>query len=142
MAMNVAEGLLNHAKEGKLNGLRETVNLVRDLKVYLYVGAGRKTVDDPARGGDQACLVEQRGMKKLRKGANLLKTFIDPLDSFPYGCFMGLEVSGFNESIELKLCGSELLAGGIMQLAGDAAALFILQGHQVSGKPAQGLFGW
>src|SRR6266404_3963541 len=54
---------------------------------------------------------------------------------------MGLEVSGFNESIELKLCGSELLAGGIVQLASDAAALFILQGHEISGKPAQGLFG-
>src|SRR5260221_12144524 len=123
--MNVAERLFNQAKEGYLDGLREAAKLWCDFEVHFDLGAFGKTVDDPAGGGDQARFIQQRGMQKLREGANFLETLIDPLGCFRYGFFVGLEISGFNQSIELQLCGGKLLAGGIVQLPGDGTSVLI-----------------
>jgi len=41
----------------------------------------------------------------------------------------------------MELGGGELLAGGVMEFASDAAAFLVLQSHEVSGEAAEGLFG-
>src|ERR1700730_15646360 len=102
MAANVAERFLNYAKEGELNGLGQTADFSGNLKVYFYLGAGRKTFHHPACCGNQAGFVEQRGMQKLRERANFLEALVNPLRSFHYGFFMGLEVSRLDPGIELQ----------------------------------------
>src|SRR4029077_15724973 len=112
--MNVAERLLNDAKNGQLDGLRETANLGSDLKVHCDFGALGKTINHPASGRDQARFVEQRWIQKLRESANLLETFIDPLSGFGDGFFVRFDFAGFDEGIKLKLGGGKFLAGGIV----------------------------
>lgn len=154
MAVNIAETFLHHAEDGQLQFVGQAVEFV-DGQIDLDGGALLQALDIPSQGGAQAEFIEQRRMEQVGSGANFLIQFASEGDGFlDQGANSGADfvrfgvgfgpgfgavlLAGFcGDLIEIHGNGRDDLTGAIVQIAGEAAALFILSGHQADGKFAE-----
>jgi len=143
MALNVGETFLNDAEESDFERLRETleINLSNELRVNATAFA--ETVDVFLEGGDEAEVVEKRGMEEVGKSAD----FAGHLLGEGAGAFERDRRSflprreGLANLSETEIDGKDGLREAVVEFAANAAALVILKLEEASGETVNGALG-
>jgi len=141
VAMDVGQAFLQHAEENELAVARGAIHVVGDIGVNFNAAALGEALQKPSGGGGDASLVEQGRMQEIRGGADFLQGLV------------GESVEIIDEEFEVRgrgfglpnesdghFHGGEGLSGGVVQLAGNLAALIVLQRHEAEGKVAELVF--
>ena len=142
MAVHVGETFLENAEKDEFTIAGRAVHFLGDIAIDVDSAALGETFDEPAGGRGDASFVEQGRVKQVRRGANFLQSSVG----------QGVEV--VDEEMKIGACGVRLmdkgdghfhggegLSGGVVELTGNAASFFVLQGHEANGELAELLLG-
>jgi len=140
--VHVGETLLENAKENEFAVAGWAVHLFGHIAVDLDSATLGETFDEPACGGSDAGLVKQRRVEKVRGGANLLQGSVGQcVEVVDEEEKIGAHGAGLTDEGYGHFHGGEGLSGGVVEFASDAAAFFILQGHEANGELAELILG-
>lgn len=129
MALNVGETLLNDAEESDFERLREAVELGVGEKVGLDAAALGEALGVFLEGGNQAEIIEKRGVEEIGEGADLAGHLLGEGAGFFKGVGGNLIVGRerLADLGEAEIDGEYGLREAIVEFAAEAAALFVLE---------------
>src|SRR5580704_4093514 len=139
MAMDVCQTFLYQAKYGEFHLLGKPSEVGRNIQLDAKPAALLQSFQIQAKCGRKSEFVQHGWVQKISSSAYLLR---ESLDYFP-GIFDRL---GQLRRIAFRLVldsrqshrqHRQILAGAVVQVAGNSPALLVLCGHQSSGKVAQ-----
>ena len=139
MAVDVGEALLNDPENRNFDIGGQAANFGREVHVHLYVTAFGKASCERLNRGHKADFVKKRRVKEMRNRANLLRQLFDKESVLAENVgSLWAELIRLPEShtVVHGECGDDL-SHAIVEVAGDAPALFILCGNQAGGKVAK-----
>jgi len=139
MAMHVGEAFLDDAENGQLGLAREAAEIIGDIDRNIEAAAFVEAASVPGDGFAEAAFVEKRRMEKIRGGANFLAKFSNEFGAvFGFAGENGIDLAGeADDAGEVHAQSSEILAGAVVEFAGDVAAFFVLHLHESLGKLAK-----
>jgi len=143
MALDVGEAFLNDAEEGYFNELRQAAELFGKDKFGLNAAAFAETADIFLERGDKAEFIEQRRMQEIGESADFAGHLLQKGTGFFEGAFGGFAEGGrrLMNLGQAQVYGQNGLRHAIVELAADAAALFVLQFEQLHRELTDGLLG-
>ena len=143
IAMDVGEAFLHDAEQRHLDFGGETAEIGEMLTFELDAAALLKTFGVPADGGAETGFVEQRGMEQIGKRANFFADHANDLAAFVerFLALGFLRVEQARDAIERHGERGDFLAGRVVEIARDAAALFVLKLEQAAGQLTERRFG-
>src|ERR1700722_14815782 len=138
-AVHVGERFLHDAEDGGFTFAGEASEVRRQLDFDRNVAALGKFLDEPAQRGLQTHFVEQRRMQQVRDGAQVIGHVAQDFQAVGQHVFGPRSQFGRLGLDHAEVHGQrgEPTAGGVVQVAGDAAALFILQMKDAGRKLAE-----
>lgn len=140
--MHVGETFLENAKEDEFAIAGWAVHFFGDIAVDLDSATLGETFDEPACSGSDAGLVKQGRVEKVRGGANLLQGGVgEGVEVVDEEEKIGARGGGLTDEGDGHLHGGEGLSGGVVEFASEAAAFFVLQGHEADGELAELILG-
>src|SRR5581483_12221129 len=131
MTVNVSQALLQDAEEYQFLIARRALQVLGNVAVHVNATAAGESFDEPSGGGSDSRFVEQRWMQEIGSSAHFLQRFIGQCaEIVDQGLESGRRSFGLPDESDGHLYGGEGLADGVVQVARDAAAFLVLQGHQ------------
>lgn len=143
VALDIGETFLDNAEEGQFDGLRETVELGEEEELRVDGAALAEALGVFLQGGDETEIVEERRVEKIREGADFAGHLLSERTSLFEGVRSGLlaGLKGLAELSEAEVDGEDGLGETIVELAADAAALFVLKFEELGGELMDGALG-
>ena len=139
VAVDIGHGFLHHAEEGHFDVAFEAGKIPLDIHRGGDAGPFGKAIGEPLDGKDQTHFVDQRGVQQVGNVAQFARTFPRNLPGLGHN-LRGLGMRFCQHGLEqthVHFQGRKILRGGIVQLAGNAAALFILEAQKLGRELAQ-----
>src|SRR5450432_2634397 len=141
--MNVGERFLDNAENGRFQLPRNSSKFAIQLQADFNAAALLKSFREPADRGNQAHFIEKRRVQQIRNGSEFVRYLVHDFSIF------GQAGSDFGaNALRLSLQGGKIhaqqgegLAGAVVQVAGDAPSLFILDVEEPRGEFAQAAIG-
>ncbi len=143
VTLDVGETLLNDAEEGDLHGLGKAFEGSEGKQLGFNAAALAEAVDVFLESGEQAEVIEKRGMEEIRKSTDFAGHLLGEVASFFEGAGGGLFLGGERLANlgEAEVDGEDGLREAVVEFATNAAAFVILKLEQAVGKVVDGALG-
>src|ERR1700676_896478 len=143
MPLDVRETFLNHPEQRQLEIRRHAAEARRNLKIHFDSGSRGEALHVMTNRVLKSGFIQHRWVQKVGKCADFADALVR--QSLTMGSELAqLSAGRRNGSMELTQgsCQSdEVLAGGIVQVPGDAAPLLVLQTQELTGQATELLLG-
>ena len=137
--MHVSKTFLQDTKQRGLRVRGKPDEVLADLHVEPDTTTLFEAFGIPEHGGGEAAFIEERWMQQVREGADFFANFADNVATFEQSVldrlFLGIDQLG--KAIEGHRQYGYFLTGRVVEIAGDAAALFVLKFQQARRKLAE-----
>jgi len=143
VALDVGETFLNDAEERDFHGLGKAFEGSEGKQLSFNAAALAEAVDVFLEGGEQAKVVEKRGMEEIRKSTDFAGHLLGEVASFFEGAGGGLFLGGERLANlgEAEVDGQDGLCEAVVEFAANAAAFVILKLEEPVGKIVDGALG-
>ena len=143
VTLDVGETFLNDAEEGDLHGLGKAFEGSEGEQLSFDTAALAETVDVFLESGEQAEVVEKRGMEEVRKCADFPGHLLGEVASFFEGAGGGLFLGGerLANLCEAEVDGQDGLRETVVEFTANAAAFVVLKLEEPVGKIVDGALG-
>ena len=133
VAADVAEAFLHDAEQRQLDFVGRSFEIGRRVERDVNAAALREALGVFADGGGQPQFIQQRWMQQVGMGADFLRTLLDHRQAVGEQLFRAAArgARGVLKQPDGHAQRGKFLAGGIVQLAGDAAAFLLFGAVQL-----------
>ncbi len=136
--MNVCKTLLHGTENRRFRLTRQPLKTRGDFQIHFDLAAFGESIDVPVESGRKSRFVEQRWMEQVGDGADLSTEFLyqsRTVVNRTGSLGEAFDVGSHRRKVHSE--GGQHLAYAVVQLAGDAPSLIILQLHQTRREFAQ-----
>ena len=143
MALNVGEAFLDDAEQGGFDRLGQAGELRAELEASVDAAAFAEPLEVFVERGDETEIIEKRRVEKIGKSADFARHLLGEGTGFFERASSGLIVrmDGLACLSETEIDGQDGLRKAVVELATDAAALFVLELEELRRELMDGALG-